>query len=148
MRLLVSILSLFFFFSFLPNFVFAHEEESLPVITIINPIRGNELGLEKTDLLASLQAQWKVTHDLQLPATWLWQYSALENEQLVRFAQNQMKDQEYGIFLEIDRNTAQKAGVQYRGQGPWYFSDGLLLVSYDPDERKKLIDESFSLFKK
>ncbi len=148
MRFLSIIFSLLFFLLFLSSPVNAQEKESHPVITIINPIRGNELGLEKTDLLSSLQAQWKVTSEAGLSATWLWQYSALENEQLVDFAKKDMKGQEFGIFLEIDRNLAQKSGVQYRGQGPWYFSDGLFLVSYDIGERRKLIDGLFSSFKK
>jgi hypothetical protein len=94
-----------------------------------------------------LQAQWQVIKEAQLPATWLWQYSALENQKLTNFAQTQMPQQEFGLFLEIDRNFAQKANVQYRGRGPWYFSDGLFLVSYDRLERQKLIDTVFAKFK-
>ena len=52
-----------------------------------------------------------------------------------------MIDQEFGLFLEIDRNLAAKSDVAYRGRGPWYFSDGIYLLSYDPVERKKIIDE-------
>lgn len=148
MRFLIAIFLFFFLFSFSHRPVYAQEKKSFPVITVINPIRGNELGLEKTELLSSLQAQWKVTSEAGVSATWLWQYSALENEQLVDFAKKHMKGQEFGIFLEIDRNLAKKSGVQYRGQGPWYFSDGLFLVSYDVGERRKLIDELFSSFKK
>lgn len=146
MRLIVSFFSLLFFLSFFINSSYAKEKESLPVITVVNPIRGNELGLEKADLLASLKAQWKVTDGL--PATWLWQYSTLENDQLINFAKTEMKGQEFGLFLEIDRNFANKSKVLYRGQGPWYFSDGAFLISYDVEERKRLIDKQFSLFKK
>src|SRR6185369_12714069 len=145
---------------------------SRPTITVINAVRGPELGLEKADLLASLQSQWQVTKDASVPATWLWQYSAMEDEKLVNFAKSNMQsnchaefisasskilkqvqddgvcDQEFGIFLEIDRNLAQKSDVIYRGHGPWYFSDGLLLISYDAGERKKIIDTVFSQFKK
>ncbi len=121
---------------------------SRPVVTVINPIRGRELGLEKADLLKSLQGQWQVSSDTNTRATWLWQYSALEDKSLTNFAISQMKNQEFGIFLEIDRNLSQKANVLYRGRGPWYFSDGLLLVSYDESERKKLIDTAFQKFKK
>jgi len=131
-----------------PTHSFAQDNKTLPVVSVINPIRGNELGLEKIDLLNSLRGQWEVTKDFNIPATWLWQYSALENNQLTSFAKKEMRGQEFGIFLEVDRNLASKAGVLYRGRGPWYFSDGLYLLSYDPIERKKLIDTTFSLFHK
>lgn len=119
-----------------------------PAVTVINPLRGAQLGLEKADLLASLKGQWKATNDATISATWLWQYSALEDARLTSFAKSEMKDQEFGIFLEIDRNFAAKSDVVYRGQGPWYFSDGLFLISYDQAERKKLIDTVFAKFKK
>lgn len=118
-----------------------------PDITVINPIRGSELGHEGENLLPGLAAQWQTTKNLGIPATWLWQYSALDNRSLTAFAKSQMTNQEFGLFFEIDRNFAQKSGVEYRGQGPWYFSDGLLLVSYDELERRKLIDTAFSKFK-
>ena len=124
-----------------------NEQEISPTVTIINPIRGSEWHGDKVDLLASLQEQWKAVKKHQVYATWLWQYTALEDDQLVSFAKEEMSDQEFGLFLEIDRNTAQKAQVLYRGQGPLYFSDGLLLASYDQDERRKLIDTTFSKFK-
>src|SRR5260370_26178971 len=92
----------------------------LPVITVINPIRGNELGHNNEDLLPGLRAQWRATKDLHVEATWLWQYTALENDQLADFAKTNMQDQEFGLFLEIDRNFTRKANVQYRGTGPWY----------------------------
>lgn len=121
---------------------------SLPVITVINPIRGKELGLEKANLVTSLQEQWQVGQEAGVHATWLWQYSAMEEANMVDFAKARMQDEEFGIFLEIDRNWTKKSAVQYRGRGPWWFSDGLLLASYDQNERIKLIDRVFSKFKK
>lgn len=125
---------------------FSQVKSSLPSITVINLIRGNELGHEKDDLYQSLKNQFEVTKNLDVNATWLLQYSVLENKEMVNFAKSTMKNQEFGLLFEIDRNSAKKASVQYRGQGPWYFSDGLFLVSYDKDERKKLIDTSFAKF--
>ena len=134
---------LFLFFLHVPT---SAQESSLPSITVINPIRGNELGLENADLLESLKGQWSQTKPLGIKATWLWQYSALENKELVDFGKKEMIDQEFGLFLEIDRNLAAKSDVAYRGRGPWYFSDGIYLLSYDPVERKKIIDEVFKKF--
>lgn len=133
-------------FSFLIFINDVKASDFLPVVSVINPIRGNELGLEDVDLLTSLKKQWEITKKHSIPATWLWQFSTLENEDLISYAKNQMYGQEFGLFLEIDRNTATKSKVLYRGRGPWYFSDGLFLHSYDQAERRKILDKSFSLF--
>jgi len=144
---LLPLLLISFLFISSVNFVFASDKPSLPTITVINLIRGNELGHEKDNLGESLKAQWKVTKDAKANATWLFQYGALENKNMVDYARKNMSNQEFGLLFEIDRNFAQKGHVQYRGQGPWYFSDGLFLISYDKDERKRLIDTSFAKFK-
>lgn len=128
---------------FLPAKAFAQD---LPTLTIVNPIRGPQLGLEKADLLSSLQGQWAATKEASVSATWLWQYSALETQSLVTYAKENLKNQEFGLFLEIDKNTAEKAGVDYKGTLTWYHSDGLLLPSYDIFERERLIDSSFTKF--
>ncbi len=147
-KIFFPFLLLIIFLYILPfNFVFASDKLSLPSITVINLVRGNELGHEKDDLYLSLKDQFEVTKKLEVNATWLLQYSILENKEIVNFAKSTMKNQEFGLLFEIDRNSAQKGHVQYRGQGPWYFSDGLFLVSYDKDERKRLIDTSFAKFK-
>src|SRR4030066_1011680 len=80
-----------------------------PAITIINLIRGNGLGHEKDDLTASLKAQWQVTREQKVNATWLLQYGALEKKSITDFAKNQMPNQEFGLLFEIDRNFAQKS---------------------------------------
>lgn len=146
MRLLKILICLLILFLALVPVSFA-KTKSLPVVTIINPIRYPQLQIGKGDPLASLKDQWQVTHSLDINATWLWQYSTLEDKKLINFAKSQMLGQEFGLFLEIDRNFAKESNVQYRGQRPWYFSDGLLLVSYDQVERKKLIDTAFTKFK-
>lgn len=145
-----KILLLFLFIISATLFPFHAHAATLdkPVITIVNPIRGQELGHIGDNLLAGLQNQWDVTKQFGMPATWLWQYSALDNPQLVSFAKSQMKGQEFGLFFEIDRNFASHADVQYKGQGPWYFSDGLFLFSYDTAERHKFIDTLFAKFYK
>lgn len=140
---IVFICCIFFFL----NHTEAQSDASLPAITIINPIRGNGLGHEKDDLVASLKAQWQVSKEAEIQATWLLQYGALENIGITEFAKQEMKGQEFGLLFEIDRNYSEKANVQFRGQGAWYFSDGLLLSSYDPKERRMLIDKAFSKFK-
>jgi hypothetical protein len=118
-----------------------------PAFTLVNPVRGPQLGLENVNLLENLKGQWQVTKEADAKGTWLWQFSALENTELINLAKNEMQNQEHGIFLEIDKNTAEKSGVDYKGKIAWYQSDGLLLVSYDQFEREKLIDTMFKKFK-
>ncbi len=136
------------FFSFFSGDLKAQGNSTQPAITIINLIRGNGLGHETDDLLTSLKAQWQVTKEADVRATWLFQYGALENAGMTEFVKSEMKDQEFGLLFEIDRNYAEKAHVQFRGKEAWYFSDGLLLSSYDRNERRKMIDAAFSKFRK
>lgn len=145
-------LAVFIFFFIIifppPQAALANDDASkLPAITVINPLRGHQLGLENADLLESLKGQWEVTRNAGIDAAWLWQYSALEEREMIQFAKSTMKNQEFGIFLEIDRNLAEKSGTEYKGKGPWYFSDGLFLTSYDKFEREKQIDTVFAKFK-
>lgn len=146
--LFTSLLLIIFISTIFTSRIWAQKTSSLSSITVINLLRGKELGHEKDNLSESLKAQWKVTKDAGIPAAWLWQYSTLEDKSMTNFAKANMPGQEFGLLLEIDRNFAQKSNVVYRGQGPSYFSDGLLLVSYDTDERIKLIDTAFAKFKK
>lgn len=148
MQALLLALVSFLVFLLFPSQISAQESTpSLPTITVINPLRGHQLGLENADLLASLKSQWGLTRQQDISATWLWQYSALEEKDMVTFAKKNMLKQEFGIFLEVDKNLAEKSGIQYKGKGPWYHSDGLLLISYDKYERRKLIDTVFEKFK-
>ena len=117
-----------------------------PVVSVINPLREPNM-VQGSYSLDSLKGQWNVTHAYNIQATWLWQYQTLQDTPLVDFAKSEMKDQEFGIFLEVDKSLAAKAHVLYRGQGPWYFSDGLLLVSYDTKEQQELVDTVFTTFK-
>ena len=110
-------------------------------------IRGNELGHKDVDLLPRLQAQWDETKSYNVQATWLWQPDALTNRNLTDYAKSNLQNQEFGLFLEYGPRSANTSGVQYRGRGLWYFSDGLFELSYDPIERKKLVDSSFGIFK-
>jgi hypothetical protein len=144
--MLLLILSLFFFL-FFPNVTIATEKNA-PSVSVVNPIRGPQLGLEGRDLLGSLKGQYSAVREEEVTATWLWQYSALEDKALIDFAKSEFENQEHGIFLEIDRNFAEKSNIRYRGEGPWYFSDGLFLTSYEQFEREKLITNVFETFKR
>ena len=99
----------------------AFAQSTLPSVSVVNPLRGNQLGLENVDLEKSFTAQWEVTKKAGVKATWLWQYSALEEKKMVDLAKEEMREQEHGIFLEIDKNFADQVGVPYKGESSWYF---------------------------
>src|SRR3972149_3877199 len=96
------------FLTVLSLFLLSHsqangQKDSLsPAITVINLIRGNGLGHERDDLTASLKAQWQVTKEQKVNATWLLQYGALEKKSITDFAKNEMPGQEFGLLFEID----------------------------------------------
>lgn len=139
-------LFLIVFSLFVPSSLYASGSSSS--ITVINLVRSNAQGHEKDNLFNSLQAQWEITDDAHIPATWLVQYSVLENNKMVNFMKTNMHGQEFGLLFEIDKNFAEKSGVTYKNQGgPWYFSDSLLLPSYDISERRKMIDTAFAKFR-
>lgn len=145
-----SVLFLAIFSTILSIFFIATPEtyaQEKPYATVINQIRGNQLGLTGIDLEASLKAHHQSTAEEGISATWLWQFSALENSNLIQYAKQEMQKDEHGLFLEIDPNTAEKNEIRYRGTHQWYHSDGLFLTSYDVWERQKLIDGIFEKFK-
>jgi hypothetical protein len=117
----------------------ADSSQQKPYVTVVNQIRGPQLGLEGRDLQESLKAQHQSTTQEGIKATWLWTYSALEDTALTNYAKKEMNSDEHGLFLEIDPNTAEKNGIRYRGKHQWYHTDGLFLTSYDIWEREQLI---------
>ena len=139
-------LFIFSLFSFFISFK-TYASNNLPVVTVINPVREPGMQYIPGKLIKSIEAQFQITNDEHIPATWLWQYAVLYDKPVVDFAEAHANGQEYGLFFEVDPQLADDAHVVYRGIGPWYFSNRLLLSSYDPDERQKLIDTAFVKFK-
>lgn len=142
--MLIKLLQLFFcliLFLISTSQVFAVENNQF--VTIINPVR---ISSYNPDAVASLKAQYFEVSIRNLPATWLFTYDALDNQDLVNAAKKMNSLQEKGLFLEVSSQLAEDAGVVYRRPDSWHRANALLLIGYSPDDRRKLIDQYFKSF--
>jgi hypothetical protein len=114
-------------------------------LTLINPVRGRNLWLNPT--LKPLEDQYQLIASHHFSATWLLQYDALTDQDLVDFIKDNFKDQELGLFLEVSPDFAQSSRVIYPDQVAWFDPQAVFLSGYSPSERRKLIDTLFNQFK-
>lgn len=83
-----------------------------------------------------------------LPIGWALRFDAITN---TKFQQYFSKDKNLGLLLEITPLLASESGVAYKGKSSgedWYLARNAFLIGYRLDERKKLIDNAFSIFKR
>lgn len=139
MRRFLLITGLSFFFTF-P----ARAVETSQFITIVNPVR---ISAYNTDPVASIKAQYSIVNKLNLPATWLITYDVLDRQETVSEFKKFNTNQEIGLFLEVTKNFANKAGVAYHETGSWHYANAVLLSGYSQSERFKLIVTAFTKFK-
>ncbi len=133
----ISLLGLFFLSS---KTIYAREA----VISVVNPVRISSYTI---NIAESIKAQALVTRELAIPATWLITHEILENESALQEIKSLPQDHEIGLFLEISEALARKAGVTYKKPDYWYHPKALFLSGYTQDERVRLIDTLFSIFK-
>jgi hypothetical protein len=138
--LLVFLAFVIFFVN--PKNIFA--EQSNQFITIVNPVR---ISSYNKNPLASLEAEYQVIFNNNLPATWLLTYDVLEDKSLINFLKKINSKQELGIFLEITPKFAQDSGIKYNDTGNWHHAGSVFLSGYKQEERKILIDKAFEEFK-
>lgn len=135
------LLGLFISLLFAPS---AAAFEDRGFINIVNPVRVSRyLGHSGP----SLQAQYKVISEFNLPATWLVTYEALANSEILPIIKSMNSAQEIGIFMEVTPDFAQAAGIEYHQTGSWHFANAVFLSGYTQEERLKLIDTVFVKFK-
>ena len=138
----------FFCFFVFAQTSFAKEKIGCPnrYATLVNPVRGRNLWLNQT--LKPLEDQYQAIAKYQFAATWLFQYDALTDKELVSFVkENFSRNQELGIFLEISPDLALNSRVIYPPLTPWYKPQVVFLSGYSRSERKRLIDTVFKKFK-
>lgn len=112
-------------------------------VTIVNPVR---ISYYTKDIKNNLEVQYSVISKSKLSATWLFTYDALVKEGTIE-AVKKMKNQEFGLFLEVTSGFSQAAGVEYHETGSWHFANAIFLSGYTQDERKLLIDKLYGTFK-
>lgn len=113
-------------------------------VTIVNPVRVSSYAV---DLEKSLTSEYQVVKNLDLPATWLLTFDVLKNPEIMSIIKNMNKNQEFGIFLEVTKNFADQADVEYNDSGFWHHASSVFLSGYPQEERIKLIDQVFETFK-
>lgn len=115
--------------------------------SIVNPIRGNDFwDLENQKPETAVSGQIAILDKLNLPATWLLRFDALNNSNIADQIKNRLSD-EKGLFLEVTPAWTNQAGIQYYKSDSWHNAGSAFLTGYIPSEREKLIDASFEKFK-
>lgn len=117
------------------------------IINIVNFIRAVE-PREKIDLCKPLAEQIRIMKENGLKGTFLAQYDALCNNEMVKLLKNMPNGSEAGIWLETVQPQVEAAGFEWKGRYPWdWHNDVGFLIGYEPDVRKKLIDVHMNKFK-
>lgn len=119
------------------------------IINVINFIRGIEPRPGRNiDLVKPVREQIRIMNELHIRGTFLVQYDALMNEEIVELLKGLPEDFEIGLWLEVVQPQVENIGLKWRGRYPWdWHNDVGFLISYTPDERKRLIDEHMRKFK-
>ena len=120
------------------------------VLNFVNFIRGCE-PRRPIDLLLPVKEEISADRKSGVPHTFLLQYDALLREDLVSAVREGMDGQmELGLWFEIVRPLTEKVGIPWRGRPgydwDWYVDPGFL-EAYTQEERRRLIDEAFRLFR-
>lgn len=141
------LVSLLFFLCLIlpPVSVYGAEQN---IVTPIFPVRGREYWRQEKDL-THLTNLIDVVDSGDLQATWMVQYDALLDEQIVDSLKKlDPSKNEIGLFMEITRKLDNASFVYYDWQyGHWSSANKLFLSGHTREERHRLIDKSFSSFK-
>ncbi|MBI2010586.1 MAG: DUF3863 domain-containing protein [Candidatus Chisholmbacteria bacterium] len=141
---LISTVNLLILLPFL-NQAQASAGSTEKVVTIVNPIRGRNLWYEND--IKTITSQYLAITNRGLVATWLLQYDAVQDPEIVAVVKSISKDHEIGLFLEISEKLAADSGVPYKlASGDWARPDKVYLSGYRVHERKKLIDTAIATF--
>ncbi|MBR3822239.1 MAG: hypothetical protein IKJ37_11565, partial [Kiritimatiellae bacterium] len=120
------------------------------VMNLVNFLRGCEPRC-KRDLVTPVVEQIKLNTRYGFNNTILLQYDAMLREDLMAAVSKADKEKtEFGVWIEIVRPLCEKVGIPWRGRNGWdwdWFVMPGFLESYTIEQRAKLIDELFRLFR-
>lgn len=114
-------------------------------LTLVNPVRGRDLWVDKS--LWPLWDQYRLVSKFNFPATWLLQFDALVDRELVAEVKKFDPKQELGVLLEVSPVLARQARVIYPTNVAWFYPQAVFLSGYGQFERRRLIDALFNRFK-
>lgn len=140
--LFISTIFLILFFLF-PSSILAADQN---IVTPIFIVRGREYWRQSKDI-SELTKLVSAVKEHKLHATWLIQFDALEDQQIVDQLKNLNNNQELGLYIEITRKLADKSFVYFNwNTGHWSAANKIFLSGYEREERQRLIDTSFNYF--
>ena len=115
-------------------------------LTVVNPVRGRTLWADKS--LNPIKDQYGVLAARLIPATWLLQYDALKDSEILGVVKGFNESQEIGLFMEVSPKLTNDSKVIYPFAAAWDDPHAVFLSGYSQSERKKLINRTFNEFKK
>ncbi len=121
------------------------------VMNIVNFVRGCEPRDPNMDLYTPVAEEIKINKEYGFKSTFLLQYDAMIRKDFQElFLKERNEELELGIWFEMGRPFNEAVGIEWRGREgydwDWHVNSGFL-QGYTVEERKKLIDEAFRLFK-
>ena len=118
-------------------------------VFIILQVRGDEECCQPGET-ENLIYQLEQLQQYDLPASFLFRYDALQNEEMVTaFLAAKEKNPKLtaGLWVEVTPRLASASGVTYHGVAEnWSKAENSLLVGYTPDERKLLLNTLITQF--
>lgn len=119
------------------------------IVTLMNFVRGVEPRIEM-DLLGCTKQQYKISLEKRLKTTFLLQYDAYILDEYVSLFKNPPEFIELGLWLEVMQPLVESVGIKWRGKEGWrwdYHCHCGMIIGYTDDEKMKIIDRAFSVFK-
>lgn len=121
-----------------------HQKENF--VTIVNPVRARDLWADRS--IDNLKVQIGAIDANNLNSTWLIQYDALFDDEVIGVFRSNGTNCEYGALLEVSEKLATDAGVSYKiADGDYFRPDKVFLSGYSLYDRKKLIKAYFRRYK-
>jgi len=117
-------------------------------VSVVNPIRGGDFwdNLNQKPIDA-IKGQMHILQSYNISGTWLIRFDALKDPGIIAFLKQYSTSQEMGLFLEITPSWTDKSQVVYHKSASWHDASSVFLTGYDPNDRKKLIDQAFEEYK-
>jgi hypothetical protein len=133
----------FLFFLILPHTVKAAQEN---YVSLVFPVRAPQYWRTGGDP-KNFTSLMDLVKKINLPSTWLLHYDVIPSSMSSKL--RELPGSELGIFLEVTRKLAEDSYVKYDWEhNSWSSAYRVFLSGYDLDDRKRIIDQIFSSYKK
>ncbi len=129
------------------------RKEVRKVLNFVNFVRGCEPrdDANRDHLDEPLREEIARNTKYGFKNTILLQYDALLRDDLVALAKTAQQERtEYGVWVEMCRQLVETCGIEWKSRNGWdwdWFVKPGFLMAYAPEERERICDELFRLFK-